>query len=234
MFSKVHVNNKKVLLSLIVIASNMNPLGKLGNKIRYLRSEEQKYVVNNIQPEGVDISNLTESIANFKPNPLTSDFINGLFDGDGNLTLSIASLKQLETEKFFKLSVKFTFSIVQDVHSLSLLNEIKSYFNNVGEIYELSSKCSIYKVGSKFDLISVIFPKMTNKEYIDKVKYENLPFIKYNQIYCIWKIIDILSRNKTLDEKLLNEVMELAYYTRKDSDIVSLKQYVQGIKNKWL
>jgi group I intron endonuclease len=84
MSSRAHWNNKKVLLSLIVVASHMNPLGKLGNKIRYLTPDEQKYVINNIQPEGVDISKLTDSIRNFKQNKLTLEFIHGLFESNTN------------------------------------------------------------------------------------------------------------------------------------------------------
>nr|ATI20434.1 endonuclease [Juglanconis juglandina] len=73
-------NNRNVLLSLVVIASNMNPLEKLGNKIRYLKPEEQNYVINNIIPEGVDISKLNNSINNFSLNPLTLDFMKGLLE----------------------------------------------------------------------------------------------------------------------------------------------------------
>jgi hypothetical protein len=78
MATKKHINNRKNLLSLIVIASHLNPLGKMGTNIKYLKPEEQQYVINNIQPEGVDKSKLNESITNFKQNPLTVDFINGL------------------------------------------------------------------------------------------------------------------------------------------------------------
>ena len=53
-------------------------------KIRYLNPEEQHYVINNIIPEGLDISKLTESIANFKPNPLTLDYVHGLFESNTN------------------------------------------------------------------------------------------------------------------------------------------------------
>ena len=92
MATKAHVEDKQIFLSLVVIASNMNPLGKLGNKIRYLKPEQQHYVINNIQPEGVNISKLTESIANFKSNPLTLDFLHGLFDSN--------------TDNFWKLSIE--------------------------------------------------------------------------------------------------------------------------------
>lgn len=84
MSTRAHWNNKKILLSLIVISSHLNPLGKLGNKIRYLTPNEQHYVINNIQPEGIDTSKLTESIQNFKQNKLTLEFIHGLFESNTN------------------------------------------------------------------------------------------------------------------------------------------------------
>jgi hypothetical protein len=192
----------------------MNPLGKLGNKIRHLTGEEQKYVINNVQPEGVDISKLTESIQNFKQSKLTLDFIHGLFDGDGNISVFFISKKssgsvssqapegtdalQCELQNGggeTKLSVGFSFTIVQDRHNISLLNEIKSYFNDKGGVYNISKECNIYKVGSKSDLMSVILPKMVNKESMELIKdYKmeelKLPLIKYNKIYYICKILE--------------------------------------------
>jgi hypothetical protein len=91
MATKTHRNNRQNLLSLIVIASHLNPLGKMGTNIRYLKPEEQQLVINNIQPEGVDISELTDSISNLKKNKLTLDFIHGLFDGDGSLSVSLSA-----------------------------------------------------------------------------------------------------------------------------------------------
>ncbi|KAF1107981.1 hypothetical protein B8V09_03505 [Streptococcus agalactiae] len=82
--SKIYLKNKNILLGLIVIAGQINPSDRLGNKIRYLNPEEQHYVINNIIPEGLDTSNLTESIANIKPNPLTLDFAHGLFESNTN------------------------------------------------------------------------------------------------------------------------------------------------------
>ena len=82
--TRAHWSNKNILLSLIVIAGQINPSSRLGNKIRYLKPEQVYYVENNIQPEGVDISKLTESIDNFKSNPLTLDFVHGLFETNTN------------------------------------------------------------------------------------------------------------------------------------------------------
>ena len=80
---KMYLNNKNIL-SLAVIAGQINPSDKLGNKIRHLNPDQIYYVKNNIQPEGMDISKLTDSIANFKANPLTLDFVHGLFESNTN------------------------------------------------------------------------------------------------------------------------------------------------------
>ena len=82
--TKLHLKDKNIFLSLIVIAGQLNDRDKLGNKIRYLKPEEQRYVINNIIPEGVDISKLKDSIANFKLNSLTLDFVHGLFESNTN------------------------------------------------------------------------------------------------------------------------------------------------------
>jgi len=247
MSTRAHWNNKKILLSLIVVASHMNPLGKLGNKIKYLTPDEQKYVIDNVQPEGVDISKLTESIQNFKQNKLTSEFIHGLFDGDGGLSVffvkSSSSVRSQATEGPPKLSVGFSFTVVQDSHNISLLNEIKSYFNDTGGIYEINKNCSVYKVGSKSALMSVILPKMVNKESIGWVKDTqgaidfasselNLPLMKYNKIYYSWKILELLSEG--LNKENMNEIIMLSYHVRQESDNITLEEYVEKVKQKYL
>lgn len=230
-YSKAHIENKQIFLSLVVIASNMNPLGKLGNIVRYLKPEKQHYVINNIQPEGSDISKLTNSLKIFKLNNLTLDFMQGLFDGDGNLTAYIVSLKKDGLK--FKLSMRFAFTIIQDVHNISLLNEIKSYLNNTGTIYKLNDKCSIYKVGSKSELVSIVLPKLANKEsiYLVKDRYEGLPLMKFNKVYCSCRIIELLSQN-SISEETLYKIFELSYYISKDSDKITLNQYIENIKKK--
>lgn len=185
MSTRAHWNNKKMLLSLIVIASHLNPLGKLGNKIRYLTLEEQNYVINNIQPEGIDTSELTKSIKNFKRNELTLEFIHGLFDGDGNISIYFVKpseakglnrassenepLEEIKAQhdnkdnevKEIKLYVGYSFTIVQDKHNLSLLKEIKSFFNETGGIYEINDNCNLYKISGVIE----------KKKIGNKIKY---------------------------------------------------------------
>lgn len=222
-------------MSLIVVAGNMNPLGKLGNKIRYLTPAEQNYVIKNVQPEGVDISKLTESINNFKPNKLTLDFIKGLFDGDGGLSVSLVHFREGKSDNNI-ISVRPKFTIVQDSHNISLLNEVKTYFNDIGFIHKLSNNCSIYNSGSKPDLISVIFPMMAGKQANDLLTNYNideleLPLVKYNKIYYANKILE-LDTFGIKDEKGLNDVVKLLYNIIKNTGGLTLEQYRDEVKHK--
>jgi len=267
-----------MLLSLIVLASHLNPLGKLGNKIRYLTPDEQKYVINNVQPEGIDISELTETIQNFKQNPLTLEFIHGLFDGDGNI--SIYFIKPSKTKdlncansesqpldeikvkddsqnkvRVIKIYLGYSFTIVQDKYNLSLLNEIKSFFNETGGIYEIASNCSLYKTGSKSALASIILPKMIDKESLNRIDCLspcelNLPLLKYNKIYYSCQILNLLSspawergagftrltatetNGYKINEKNIDKILELSYYIRDESDNITLEKYLENLKQK--
>lgn len=244
-----------------MIASNLNPLGKLGNKIRYLTTQEQKYVINNVQPEGVDIRKLTESIKNFVKNKLTLEFIHGLFDGDGSLSVyftsnksssSVCSPLQSPEENDgqlcelqegggrgdTKVSVRFSFTIVQDRHNLSLLNEIKSYFNEKGGIYYISKECNIYKLGSKSDFISVILPKLVNKKSMELIMGSDileleLPLLKYNKIYYTCKILEYCSKSNILNKDNMDEIIRLSYYVSQQSENITLEKYVKELKRKF-
>jgi len=222
----------------------MNPLGKLGNKIRLLTSEEQKYVIDNVQPEGVDVSALTESIANFKQNELTLDFIHGLFDGDGGLSAYFVKPSGKEGSAA-NPSIGFSFTIVQDFHNLSLLDEIKSYFGDRGGVYKISDQCNIYKAGSKLDLKSVVLPKMSNKNPADWGPYLEgaadlapsglrLPMLKYNKIYYSYKILELLGSSGRLNKENINEVIALSYYIRQESDNITLEKYIGKVKESLL
>lgn len=59
--------------------------------------------------------------------------------GDGSLSVSLSA----STNENWIIA-KATFTIVQDIYNLSLLQELKEYFNDKGAIRELKSKCSIY------------------------------------------------------------------------------------------
>ncbi len=135
----------------------MNPLGKLGDKIRYLSPSEQLYVKENKIPRSVSIDKLTELLKNTKRNKLTLDFIHGLFDGDGNITC------YLTKDENQKLKIRVTFSFVQDIYNESLLVELQNYFNNNGHIYKISNKGVRYDIKSLTVLKKEVLPLMVNK-----------------------------------------------------------------------
>jgi len=238
MSSRAHWGNRTKLLSLIVIASHMNPLGKLGNKVKYLTSDEQRHVIENIQPEGVDTSLLTESIQNFKQNALTLDFLHGLFDGDGSLSVSLVKSSKVSDsgEDKNRVSLKVNFTIVQDEHNLSLLDEIKNYFNGEGHIYGVNSsnKYGIYNTGSRSVLHNTILPKMMGKETYELLNSSDLedvrlPLIKYNKISCTYKILEygLLDIGSAKEEKeKMGEIIKLIYYVRKDEKL-TFEEYKQ-------
>ena len=169
-----------------------------------------------------------------------------MFDGDGGLSVYFSKSPDCDsTQKSLpsKLSVGFSFTIVQDVHNLSLLDAIKSYFNDKGGVYKINDNCSIYKSGSKPDLISVIFPKMSNKESIDWVQRLDeamasselrLPLLKYNKIFYSCKILELLLRLESsksgLNKEQINEIITLSYYIRQESDDITLEEYVEKVK----
>lgn len=246
-----------MLLSLIVVASHLNPLGKIGNKIRHLTPDEQKYVINNIQPEGIDISKLTQSINNFQHNKLSLEFVTGLFDADGSVqvyfvkpSLEAKTLQRLSTNNLdhniefapievgqTKFYIACSFTIVQDKHNLSLLNEVKSFFNNAGGIHEIASNCSVYKVSSKSALTSIILPKMVNRECLDWLDYVDidlaccalsLPLLKYNKVYYTCKILNFLSVSNKVEN--INKVIHWSYYVSEQSDNITLEKYVENFK----
>jgi hypothetical protein len=105
---KLHLGaNKNIFLSLIVIASQLDSRSKPGTKIKYLNPEQAKYVLNNIIPEGVDISSLTNSLAEVKANSLTLDFVFGVFETNTNnyKKLSIEDQNYIR-DKFLPKGVK--------------------------------------------------------------------------------------------------------------------------------
>lgn len=234
MQENAHINNKLVLLSLIVIASNMNPLGKLGNKIRYLKPEEQQYVINNFQPQGIDISRLTKSINTFKINPLTREFLRGLFDGDGNLTVYFKPIKD-SINGNIKYSIGSNFTIVQDNFNIELLREIQEYFSNsdkkVGNIYEITSNCSIYKVSSKPDIISHVIPKLIDEcdlNNIDNINLTKLPVMKSNQILYGTKILLNCLRGSIKGKEKLIKILKLLYFVNNNTNNISIEEYLNN------
>lgn len=227
MYNKQHRNNKNILLSLIVIASNMNPLGKLGNKIRYLDKSDINLVLANKQPDGVDISKLESEIQNFKVKPINVEFIYGLIDGDGSISVYF---KKQDTSN--RIRVLLNFTIAQDTHNVSLLDEIKEFFGT-GYVYNLNKNYSIFNTGSIQSLAFHIFPKLNIN--LDKIilNSPNFPIIKKNKFYYSGLILYILiNKKENLSEDVLNKIFSYSYYISEQWYHKDMDSYIRDLKEK--
>ena len=222
-----------MLVSLAVVGHNMNPLGTLGKHVQYLTPEQQDCIKNNKHPAGIDTSQLTESLENFKQNPLTLGFIQGLFDGDGSLSLSLIDFKEAKAGDNI-VSVKLNLVMTQDIHNVSLLEEVKEYFNNKGSVNKLNdTQASNYSSGNKSDLRTVILPMLAGKNPGDLIKNYNideleLPLLKYNKVYYANKILELeLDTSGIKDEKTLREVIRLLYFIVRDTKGLTSEEFIE-------
>lgn len=234
MYKREHWKNEKILLSLIVLASHLNPLGKMGNNIRYLNQKDQKLVINNIQPEGVDLTSLFEEIKAFKSNPLSLDFLNGLIDGDGSL--SVYFTKRANNMIYPCLS----FVIVQDIHNLSLLEEIKSYWG-LGNINRVSAHAAIYRVQNP-GLIKLLFGPFglnqikinRQKEWIMSDSNKTLPIIKRQKFIHSAYILAVLQDPYMSNEEKIDSFFYHSYFVSSKFSSMKLEEYVKERRKKYI
>lgn len=116
-----------LMLDLITISTNLNVNVKPSVQLRYLSENDKNKVLSNKLSIKIK-DELNTFISNYKKNnDLNIDFINGLFDSDGWISLRL-SLHRLKNTIF----MGFDYGIVSDMSNIELLYSIKKYFNNVG------------------------------------------------------------------------------------------------------
>jgi hypothetical protein len=228
MFKRKHINDQTVFLTLISIAKNMNPLGKTGNVIRYLKKEEENMILSNKLFEEVKLNTLNYELNTFKHNPLNIEFLSGLIDGDGNISFYFESTKE-------GIRPRFNFTIVQDSYNRSLLEEVQSFFN-VGNINTLNKNCCIYKASSLKDLYNKILPlfflnNSNNNSILNANK--SLPIIKRNKFVYSYLIIKIILSNPKLNKNDLLKIVEYSYYMSELWYNQSLTEYINNLKDKY-
>ncbi|KAF1107976.1 hypothetical protein B8V09_03480 [Streptococcus agalactiae] len=100
-------------------------------------------------------------------------------------------------------------------------------------------------MGSKSALASIILPKMVDKNSLDWVDCSqenvnidltsselNLPLLKYNKIYYSCKILKLLSNGNKLNNENMDQILELSYYVRDESDNITLEKYIENFRQK--
>jgi hypothetical protein len=168
MLRKEHYN-KDILLKIINLSYNMNPLSKNNEKrmeiLRYLNKSEIELCINDIDILYKKLIN--KELKNHPINELNMNFIQGLFEGDGSISIYYPKSNQ----------IRLTFSIVQDIYNIELLKELEIYFN-CGKIYNITDKAIRYDIKSIKEIKEKVIPQFNN--IIKTLKLEKLN--KVNQI----------------------------------------------------
>lgn len=192
----------KLMFELIIISVHMNSNVKPSINIKEFNLKDQKRILNNeLSPKILE--ELNNYILNYNYNykkDLDIDFINGLFDSDGWITLRL-SLQKLKKSIF----IGCNYGIVSDLLNKELLFDIKSFFNNVGVINERTDEKSVSYLVAKRELISDILPKIYNvSNYLDILENKNNkgPIIKDNKIKVILKILGLYEEYKKINKKV--------------------------------
>lgn len=189
----------KLIFDLIIISVNMNSHVKRSINVKQFSLKDQERILNNeLSPKILEELNNYILNYNYKKD-LDIDFINGLFDSDGWITLRLSSCSKLKNS----ISIWCEFGIVSDLLNKELLLDIKSLFNNVGVIKERTDEKSVSYLVAKRELISDILPKIYNvSNYLDILENKNNkgPIIKDNKIKVILKILGLYEEYKKINK----------------------------------
>lgn len=232
-----NLDNKynELMLDLITISVNMNTNVKPSVQLKYLSDKDKKKVLNNELSSNI-LKELNNYILNYNyKNNLNIDFINGLFDSDGWITLRL-ELNKSKTS----IGMWWEYGIVSDLLNKELLYEIKKKFNNVGFINKRKDENSISYIVTKLDCISEVFPRIYNvSNYIDILESNNKnikgPIIKDKKIKEILNILGLYeeykkNKNNLILEKILNLSYEIRDINLKNKE--SWNDYLIRMKNK--
>lgn len=216
-------DNNKLMFDLIIISINMNNHVKPSINLKQFTLKDQKRILNNELSLKI-LEELNNYILNYNyKKDLNIDFINGLFDSDGWITLRLSSRSKLKNSIF----IGCDYGIVSDLLNKELLYDIKSFFNNVGIIRERTDEKSVSYLVAKTECISEILPKIYNVSNYWKILDNNNnnktkgPIIKDNKIKVILKIFGLYEEYKKINkiEKdkrnlILEKILILSYEIR--------------------
>lgn len=225
-------------LDLLLITTRINPLVKISKQLRYLKQDESDKITNYEFNNLDNIIDLTRKysnelyeisfwndIYNHEPlnqslnNPINKEFINGLFDGDGSLSVQFKSPKNKSS-----MTWSGVFQIVQDKYNESVLLELISYFK-CGKITHRSDEFSCSYFAYKTDIFKNIIPQLTNWDCNESLDWNNMigPNVKLYKFYNF--IIIFLEGNSKGDLKHLNKLINYAYNIIKNPKNLTLEEY---------
>lgn len=230
----------KLMFDLIIISVNMNSNVKPSIQVKQFTLKDQERILNNELSSKI-LEELNNYILNYNyKKDLNIDFINGLFDSDGWVTLRLDLRNKLKKSIF----IGCDYGIVSDLLNKELLFDIKSFFNNVGVIKERTDEKSVSYLVAKTGLMSNILPKIYNvSNYLDILENKSSkgPIIKDNKIRVILKIFGLYEEYKKINiiEKdkrnlILEKILILSYEIREINlkNKESLNDYLIRMKKK--
>lgn len=214
-----------IKLYLINLAYNINPLSnnrKLKsreNLLKFLNKDERLIVLSKDLNYELLIK---QEIIKYKNNDkINIDFIKGLIDGDGSITTYITN----------ELSLRVDFSITQDIHNISLLYEIKEFFNNVGNISDLKCNAFRYDIRSRHDILNEFIPKFNNN-YSNGINNN----VRLFKIKYMIKLLEFINNNNSSiikNKEQLIKVSKLMYWIFNNVNNLTLNQYINFMLNKF-
>lgn len=132
---------------------------------------------------------------NYK-NKFNSDWITGFVDAEGCFTVSIFKINRKT-----KWGIQASFQIELHSRDLDLLLQIKSFFNNVGNIYIKKTRNKVqYKISKLNELTNIIIPH-----------FENYPLLtqKHNDFILFKKIVLLINNKEHLTQEGLIKIISL-------------------------
>lgn len=214
-----------VLLKLINIAFNMNLLSKnrsiesRNNLLRYL-NESERLIVESKSIFYEDIIN-EEYNKYFNKSLIDIDFIVGLFEGDGNITVYFTK------NDINSLRIRMYFNIVQDLLNRSVLEEVYKYFN-CGHIYDISSdNMSRYDVKSIVDMKEIIILQLINYNMELNIKLYKIKYIN--------NIIKWLNENsnRIINKQDIIYIGNNLYYIINNDKNITKDKYIKDLLEKY-
>lgn len=221
----------------MMLSTNINPMVPLTKQLRHLTKDEQDIIIKKktisnfdyyyyINKYSSELSKLTlnelftnehERIPN-NTQPLTKEFICGLFDGDGSLNIRLIKNKN-------KNSLDVTFKIIQDSYNDKILMELLNYFNNKGIVKYHKIERSISYINTNInDIYNIIIPKMLGIENMENIDLNNLDSLKI-KLYKFYNFIEIYKLINDKNNPITNnKILLLLYNTTTNSQNLTFEE----------
>jgi hypothetical protein len=165
------------------------------NKDTSLRTEVTKEkLMKQLSLKFGSLPNLTKiSLPEIKePRSLNLEFIRGQIDGDGSFNVSFRTNRR-------RIGVNFT--VVHEISSISVLNELVNYFN-CGSVYKLKSAAARFQIQTVNEILEKVVPIFNN------IKFNTVKQIQY-EIFI--KVCELINQKGYKTNKDLREIVDLAW-----------------------